>query len=166
MYCSKCGKEIEEHGNFCSFCGAPNQKSYEQLVSEYLQGKEEAFNNIYYKTYNRTWTIARSFFPSDEMECQDCVQDIYYNLYENITKFDSSKGEFLPWFKKTANNICITRFNKIKKKKDLFIEPKTISDDSEQEIALVEESLEFNPEAYIDKKEVIEEVEKIANENK
>lgn len=164
MYCSKCGKEIEEHGNFCSFCGAPNQKSYEQLVSEYLQGKEEAFNNIYYKTYNLTWTIARSFFPSDEMECQDCVQDIYYNLYENITKFDSSKGEFLPWFKKTANNICITRFNKIKKKNKLFIEPKTISDDSEQEIELVEGYLEFNPEAYIEKKEVSRLISVIMNE--
>lgn len=125
MYCSKCGKKIGEQEKFCSFCGAKNDnhdQSCEELVQDYLRGNEESFNKIYDKMRNITWTIARSFFPADEMECQDCVQDIYINLYEKIAKFDASKGDFIPWFKKTANNICITRYNKIKKIKEVPIE--------------------------------------------
>lgn len=47
MYCSKCGKQIDEGSKFCPFCGAPQERSATTSGGELIkQGAEETLKDV------------------------------------------------------------------------------------------------------------------------
>lgn len=162
MYCSKCGKEIEENEKFCSYCGTKTEYYHEEdkrnfdfieLVEKVKSGNENAFNEIYHVTYKDIWKITKSFFPNNLHECDECIQDIYLALYEKINQFQSEKGKFLPWLKRIAQNTCINHWNKNKNIQKQNISMEAMTDNLEPNFEFEDEKIEFNPEAVIDRAE-------------
>lgn len=172
MYCSKCGNLLGEQDKFCSCCGTKNEKYNNsdilsnELIRKAKNGDESAFDHIYHQTYRDIWKIAKSFFPDDATECDDCIQEIYLNLWEKLNYYDSDKGDFLPWFKKTAQNICVTHWNRKKKNnsRNASLDSMMISDDSDKGIDIKDERLDFNPEAVMDRNETSRLVQEILDD--
>ena len=46
MYCSKCGKQIEEDSKFCPFCGVSQERNATSGGELIKQGAEEAFKDV------------------------------------------------------------------------------------------------------------------------
>ena len=52
-----------------------------EAVEAVKTGDKEAFQTIYHSTYQKTYKIARGFFPNNKQDQDDCVQTIYMHLY-------------------------------------------------------------------------------------
>ena len=59
-----------------------------KAVEAVKAGDKEAFQEIYHRTYQKTYKIARGFFPNNEQDQDDCVQNIYMHLYRKIELYN------------------------------------------------------------------------------
>lgn len=86
----------------------------EQLVGDYRQGDEAAFDELvrrYLKPiYNYLWRLM-----ADRSEAEDATQDAFLNAWRHLRRFDSSRS-FKGWLYRIARNAA---FDRLKKKKPL-----------------------------------------------
>ena len=155
MYCENCGKKLQESDLFCAFCGTKVPDPVQMAAEALLGGNQEAFQEIYHRTYQVIYRIARAFFPNSEQDREDCIQMIYMKIYEKISFYDPQKGRFVPWMKMVAENVCRDEYAKIKNKKgaETSIEDMTMGDESGQQVEFADEDMTFNPEAQADRNE-------------
>lgn len=115
-------------------------------------GDKEAFQEIYHRTYQKTYKIARGFFPNSEQDQDDCVQTIYMHLYRKIGFYNPENGGFMSWFSVVAENVCRDEYARIAKKKgyEVSLDGMKMNQDGDETVEFEDEDLTFNPEAQLD----------------
>lgn len=126
-----------------------------EAVEAVKAGDKDAFQEIYHRTYQKTYKIARGFFPNSEQDQDDCVQTIYMHLYRKIGFYKSENGSFMSWFTVVAENVCRDEYARIAKKKgyEVSLDGMKMNQDSDETVELEDEDLTFNPEAQVDRSE-------------
>ena len=169
MYCTKCGKEIEKNSNFCTHCGSPIEKAQnenvgadntelEKAVARFQNGDQTAFDTIYKGVVKNAIVLVKSFFPNEEANHEDIIQDIFIHVYKKINLYEPEKASFVTWFQKVAENKCIDRYRALQKKakKLTFVSMESLktNEHGEKEVEFEDERIEFNPSAVMEKNEI------------
>ena len=161
MFCSKCGKEIEENSNFCNKCGNeinPIKKETESNLSD-KPPKEEPKNeknktSIYLLSLICTILSGFLIFQNFSKETPN-PQDTLIEVVENDVKEKIDKNEDIP---PVAKEIAKSAIDKVDTKEEL---DKTISTISHKvdELGVEKEKIDNlvkDLESYKDKKELKE----------
>ena len=132
MYCSQCGKQINNADKFCPHCGAAqnqnnisNAPSSEnatknevvQLVGRAMQGDDSVWGEIYEKTHRYVYFMALKFLRSDQ-DAQDITQEVYIQAIRSIGQLYSADS-FFGWLRSIVYSKCK---DFVKKKKPTLLE--------------------------------------------
>ncbi len=157
MYCSYCGKKIQDVSNFCFSCGKETLKQKtENELSEFVKraktGDQGAITVLYEKTYTQVFYTVKSMIK-DEDAVFDILQDAYMKAFAHL---DSFKGDdkFLPWVKQIAAN---TARDWLKRKKPLLFSELNTDEDQDMKFEeQIEDDRDENiPEKFIDQQETV-----------
>ena len=167
MYCTNCGKEIDENVNYCPYCRQKNtykrteeteaaKEQLEEAVKKFQAGDEGSFDIIYKSISKTAFILVNSFFPEERSEHEDIVQDIFIHTYKKIGLYDPERASFTTWFQKVAENKCIDRYRAMKKKNTstISMESLTMDEDGKKATEFEDEQIEFNPAAMMERNEV------------
>lgn len=88
------------------------EQNYAELISQFKNGNEQAFN-IIVQTYQKRlyWVIRR--FVKDHDEVDDLLQEVFIKVYKGLKNFKSDSALFT-WMYRIAVNHT---FNELKRKK-------------------------------------------------
>lgn len=167
MYCTNCGKEIDENVNYCPYCRQKNtykrteeteaaKEQLEEAVKKFQAGDEGSFDIIYKSVSKTAFILVNSFFPEERSEHEDIVQDIFIHTYKKIGLYDPERASFPTWFQKVAENKCIDRYRAMKKKNasTISMESLIMDEDGKKATEFEDERIEFNPAAMMERNEV------------
>ncbi len=106
MYCTSCGKQIDNDAVFCRYCGKPASQSGEfaKLVEAARMGSQDAIGALYEKTYSKVYYTVKSMIK-DEDAALDIVQDTYLKAFAHLESFQGDV-KFLPWVRQIAANTA------------------------------------------------------------
>ncbi len=106
MYCTSCGKQIDNDAAFCRYCGKPASQSGEfaKLVEAARMGSQDAIGALYEKTYSKVYYTVRSMIK-DEDAALDIVQDTYLKAFAHLDSFQGDV-KFQPWVRQIAANTA------------------------------------------------------------
>ena len=111
MFCKECGFMMDEGTVVCPVCGAAQiHDLLDELGIRYRMGDDSAFQDIYQNT--ERWVRKFVFARITPGEVEDCMQQIYIKLFQNIRNFEPEKGNFRPWFNTLVNNETISYMRK------------------------------------------------------
>ena len=86
----------------------------QEIIRKVTNGDIDSFEFLVKKYEKQIFiTVANLLRISDRVE--DIVQDIFFNAYKHIRKFDPDMGQFSTWIFRIARNKCL---NEIKRKKE------------------------------------------------
>lgn len=89
-------------------------------IVEKLKAKdEEAYEELIGKYKDTFYYMSRKYIK-DREECRDCVQEIFLKIYQNIQKYDSSKGNLNAWLIKVAKNHIIDYYRVLEKNNERY----------------------------------------------
>lgn len=114
---------------------------FEELVKEFLEGDNKAFEAIYMATYKNVYFTCLSFLKN-EKDAEDVTQDVYEAVYKNVKTLKNPEN-LQVWIYKIAVNKCK---NVLKKEKAILVEEETL------ENVVIEKNENFLPEEYITEK--------------
>jgi RNA polymerase sigma-70 factor (ECF subfamily) len=98
--------------------------------------QEAAFNDIVKRYYERILKFCVYALGGNQSAAEDCVQDIFLILYENMARlkdYDKIGG----WLYKTANNISKQYAASLRKERNRFAVPVSKAGDGEAPIDLI-----------------------------
>ena len=77
-----------------------------KLIEAIANGDHSSFRMLY-ERYETPLFITSMRYSRGKQEAEDMLQECFIKVYKEIKKFDSQKGEFLPWAKRILINICL-----------------------------------------------------------
>lgn len=83
------------------------------LVNKLLERDEEAFKTIFYVYRDRIFYIAYKL-TRNKFDAEDCVQDIFVKVLDNLYKYDPTRHTFTSWIITLAKNQVLD-YIKLKK---------------------------------------------------
>ena len=83
-----------------------------ELMIQYQQGSEEAFNELYNRHNGKVYGYILKKTGNEHMTAE-IFQDVFHKLHTNKMKFDG-KREFLPWLFVLTHNLIIDHVRKTK----------------------------------------------------
>lgn len=84
-----------------------------EVIQWCLEKREAGYKKLYEACFSYVYAIVRSYV-TDDFYHKDLVQEIFAQTFLKIDKYDASKGEFKPWLRKVAVNICLMHLRKQK----------------------------------------------------
>ena len=91
----------------------------QQLINEYLQGDEKAFEVLLQRHKDKIYTSIY-LFVKDTNLAEDIFQDVFIKIVDTLRKGKyNHEGKFLQWAMRIAYNMCVDHFRKGKKRIDL-----------------------------------------------
>ncbi len=91
------------------------EKTDQQLVNEYLAGKESAFEQLVRRHTDRVYGYVR-MMVKDHQLAEDIFQDVFVKAVTTMKKGRyNEEGKFLPWILRIAHNLVIDTFRKNKR---------------------------------------------------
>lgn len=91
------------------------EKTDQQLVKEYLAGKENAFEQLVRRHTDRVYGYVR-MMVKDHQLAEDIFQDVFVKAVTTMKKGRyNEEGKFLPWILRIAHNLVIDTFRKNKR---------------------------------------------------
>jgi RNA polymerase sigma-70 factor (ECF subfamily) len=84
------------------------------IIQEVKNGDTNAFEFLV-KKYEKQIFIMVTNLMRMSNRIEDTVQDIFFNAYKHIKRYDPDKGKFSTWLFRIARNRCL---NEIKRKKE------------------------------------------------
>ncbi|MBB6464020.1 RNA polymerase sigma factor [Flammeovirga kamogawensis] len=116
--------------------------SDQELISQYLNGSEIAFEQLLNKYKNKLFTSIL-LIVKDEYVAEDLLQDTFIKAIKMIRagKYNE-EGKFMPWISRIAHNMAIDYFRKQKRY------PTIVMEDGSS----VFDTLEFSEHSFEDKK--------------
>ena len=83
-----------------------------QLVREYLNGKERAFEVLIYRYKDRVYGYVYKMVKDEDLT-NDIFQDTFIKVINTLKKGKyNEEGKFLPWVMRIAHNLVIDHFRK------------------------------------------------------
>lgn len=155
MFCSKCGRKIEENQQFCDGCGARNQRyranansELREVVSQAMNGNEKAIEKIYSMTYAQGFSVAFQMMKH-EQDALDVMQESYISAFRNLKNLEQPE-KIKSWFNRIVANKCKDLLVKKKRNPQFFSDMQREDDDREFEESIMDENLTFSPEESVD----------------
>ena len=155
MFCSKCGRKIEENQQFCDGCGARNQRyranansELQEVVSQAMNGNEKAIEKIYSMTYAQGFSVAFQMMKN-EQDALDVMQESYISAFRNLKNLEQPE-KIKSWFNRIVANKCKDLLVKKKRNPQFFSDMQGEDDDREFEESIMDEDLTFSPEESVD----------------
>ena len=88
----------------------------QQLINEYLQGDEKAFEVLLQRHKDKIYTSIY-LFVKDTNLAEDIFQDVFIKIVDTLRKGKyNHEGKFLQWAMRIAYNMCVDHFRKGKKR--------------------------------------------------
>lgn len=79
-----------------------------ELVTLLLQKSRQGFDYLYKQYSGALYGIIRKVI-TDEQTAQDVLQEVFVKIWNNIDKFDASKGRLYTWMLNLARNAAIDK---------------------------------------------------------
>jgi RNA polymerase sigma-70 factor (ECF subfamily) len=80
----------------------------ERLLAEIVAGVEQAFVELYRRRHNDVYRFAFAMAKSRSF-AQDVTQEVFLNVLENASRFDSAKGSVRGWLFGCARHVTLDR---------------------------------------------------------
>ncbi|MFK7770668.1 MAG: RNA polymerase sigma factor [Saprospiraceae bacterium] len=94
----------------------------EELIRLCKQGNRQAEKELFFRFAGKVLSICRRY-ASSEQEAKDYMQESFLQIFKNIKKFKSEKGEFEGWlFKVCTNKVLDILKNKKKNIRIVYME--------------------------------------------
>lgn len=77
------------------------ERTDEALVTEYLDGNEEAFATLVQRHLKSVYSFSVRFVGD---EAEDIVQDTFLKVWKNLDMYDPEKAKFKTWLMRIARN--------------------------------------------------------------
>lgn len=118
-----------------------------QLVSQYIQGNEEAFAQLLKKHKSKVYTTIY-LIVKDQYIAEDLLQETFIKAVNKLRSGDyNEEGKFLPWVMRIAHNLAIDYFRRAKRYPTVVMEDGTsifnslnFSEDSMESIQIKDET--------------------------
>jgi RNA polymerase sigma-70 factor, ECF subfamily len=85
-----------------------NDRVDAQLLADMAAGVEEAFVELYRRRHNDVYRFAFAMAKSRSF-AQDVTQEVFLNVLENASRFDSAKGSVRAWLFGCARYVTLDR---------------------------------------------------------
>jgi len=79
-----------------------------RLLAEIVAGSEQAFIELYRRRHNDVYRFAFAMAKSRSF-AQDVMQEVFLNVLENASRFDSAKGSVRAWLFGCARYVTLDR---------------------------------------------------------
>ncbi|MFN4880838.1 MAG: RNA polymerase sigma factor [Bacteroidota bacterium] len=87
----------------------------QELVQQYLSGREQAFAELLRRHKTRVYTTIY-MFVRDKYIAEDLFQETFIKAVKKLNSgLYNDEGKFLPWLLRIANNLCIDYYRKTKR---------------------------------------------------
>jgi RNA polymerase sigma-70 factor (ECF subfamily) len=86
----------------------------DEIIQKVTNGDTDAFEFLVKKYEKQLFIMVANLLKRPD-RVEDIVQDIFFNAYKHIKKFDPDLGRFSTWIFRIARNKCL---NEIKRKKE------------------------------------------------
>jgi RNA polymerase sigma-70 factor (ECF subfamily) len=132
---------------------AKDQKSLEDLLSDYGGGSSEAFSEFFAKTRTVVYGYLRRRLP-DAAAADDVFQDTYLRVHRYITSFDAS-GNALAWLLRIAHGCLSDHLRKRYERLEVLTEtlPEGAEAGRAEDVLILRETL-AQATALVDRSEV------------
>ena len=118
-----------------------SDRSDGELVRQYQDGSESAFNELVLRYQEKIYWVARRFSGSHD-NADDITQEVFCRMYESLKDFRGDSSLYT-WLYRIAVNVSLNHLRKQKLREFLRID----------EIFEVESSAEESPQALVEKSE-------------
>ena len=107
----------------------------EALMKGILAGDREAFNELYYRYYNRLFYYFYRMLGNCEETANDFLQDIFLKIIDKPQLFNSNYS-FKKWIFSVAHNMCKNEYRKRENRKTVVqnINPEELKDETNYDI--------------------------------
>src|SRR2546428_2247672 len=78
--------------------------SDDQLVSDFLGGSREAFNELMRRHEDRVYALAYRL-TGNRQDAMDATQEVFLQLLRKLDRYDR-KSAFSTWLYRVATNVC------------------------------------------------------------
>jgi len=128
--------------------------NYTELVKAAQQHNDAALTTLFQETYKETYFIAKQTLRNNA-EAEDIVQDAYIKAFQSLDMLQNPQ-KFKSWLHQIVVNKCKDYLKK--KKPSLFADMimQTEDDTLEYEDTLYSETVEYQPDAMMDRKAMVE----------
>ncbi|MBW8050856.1 MAG: sigma-70 family RNA polymerase sigma factor [Cytophagales bacterium] len=118
-----------------------------ELVSQYRNGSESAFEQLVHRHKSRIYTTIY-LIVKDRYVAEDLLQDTFIKTIHTIKSGSyNEEGKFLPWIARVAHNLAIDHFRKEKRYPEIIMEDGSnvfnslaFSEDSPESIRIKDET--------------------------
>jgi RNA polymerase sigma-70 factor (ECF subfamily) len=128
--------------------GAQVGPSDQALMVRVVTGDESALASLYDRYSGAIFGLLRRIL-GDPAAAEEVLQDLFFSLWKNAEKFDSSRGSLYGWLVVSARNRAISKLRTVRPS-----DTSGISQDSLEQTV----SSGFNLESAVAKKELVEKV--------
>ncbi len=84
-----------------------------ELIIKCKSGNRQAEKDLFFRFAGKVLTICRRYTRSDD-DAKDYMQECFINVFENIKKYDSTKGVFEGWMYQVCTNRILELIRKNK----------------------------------------------------
>lgn len=97
-----------------------------RLIARLKKGEQLAYKELVFSFSARLLTVARIYSKNDE-DAKDVIQDAFILVFQKIKNFEGTEvAAFYGWMKRIVINICLTKSQKMFRKKEHSIETMVI----------------------------------------
>ena len=90
--------------------------SDQQLIEQYLQGSDRAFETLLTRHKSKIFTSIYLFVKDQEL-AEDIFQDVFIKIIDTIRRGKyNHEGKFLQWAMRIAYNMCVDHFRRSKRR--------------------------------------------------
>ena len=88
-----------------------------RTISEIKERKEQTINEVINKYSKLLWAIVSAVLKNvgSEQDVEECVADVFIDLWENPDKYDSARGTLKSWLCMVARCTAIDRYRALSK---------------------------------------------------
>lgn len=88
----------------------------QQLIAQYLNGDERAFEELLNRHKDRIYTQIY-LFVKDTAQAEDIFQDVFIKIIDTLRKGKyNHEGKFVQWAMRIAYNMCVDQFRRNKRR--------------------------------------------------
>jgi RNA polymerase sigma-70 factor, ECF subfamily len=111
-----------------------NQLNDLELIQEFKEGKEQAFNQLVVRYQEKIYWVVRRLLP-DHDDADDVVQNVFVKVYHSLNTF---KGEsnFYTWLYRIAVNLSLNEIRRKKAKKTFSLDDSVAQFESDEILPL------------------------------
>ena len=133
------------------------QISDQQLISDYLEGNDRAFEVLLNRHRDKIFTSIYLFVKDTDM-AEDIFQDVFIKIIDTLRRGKyNHEGKFLQWALRISYNMCVDNFRRSKRRTK-------VSATETFDIFDVLESTDDNMEQHIIKSQVHKKVRKLVDQ--